>query len=105
MSVLRAQLICTVVCLVLLYSCDIAGSNNFSFIDLPKEHIPYYFNSYPQVAANCNLDPECPYKVSLPFLSTHRLPKPTGNNVNHSVTNYIDKTRLYTKHLHTYLID
>ncbi|CAG9768926.1 unnamed protein product [Ceutorhynchus assimilis] len=38
-------------------SCD-----NFSSINLPLEHIPYYFTKFPDVAAKCQNDPECPYK-------------------------------------------
>ena len=50
-----------------LYMCLVvqwgAGAN-FSEINLPPEHIPYYFNSYSQVAEQCRLDNSCPYKVS-----------------------------------------
>jgi hypothetical protein len=40
-------------------------ADNFTEINLPKEHIPYYFNSYPEVAEKCRLDAACPYKVSI----------------------------------------
>jgi protein O-GlcNAc transferase len=40
---------------------------NFTEINLPEEHIPYYFNSYPEVAEKCKLDPTCSYKVSVDF--------------------------------------
>jgi hypothetical protein len=39
-------------------------ADNFTEINLPKEHIPYYFNSYPEIAEKCKLDATCPYKVS-----------------------------------------
>jgi protein O-GlcNAc transferase len=38
---------------------------NFTEINLPEEHISYYFNSYPDVAEKCKLDSTCPYKVSV----------------------------------------
>lgn len=37
------------------------SSNNFSFIDLPEAHLSFYFNNYPQVAAACGADVNCPY--------------------------------------------
>lgn len=36
--------------------------DNFSTINLPLEHIPYYFTSFPNIATKCKTDPECPYK-------------------------------------------
>ncbi|XP_065352579.1 EGF domain-specific O-linked N-acetylglucosamine transferase [Cloeon dipterum] len=38
---------------------------NFSDIDLPDEHLPYYFKTFPKVAEECREDPECPFKVHL----------------------------------------
>ncbi|KAJ9592753.1 hypothetical protein L9F63_015591 [Diploptera punctata] len=38
---------------------------NFSEINLPLEHIPYYFNTYPDVAEKCKLNEACPYKDQL----------------------------------------
>lgn len=40
-------------------------SDNFSWINLPNEHLPYYFTSYPKVAEACEKDNECPYKEYL----------------------------------------
>jgi hypothetical protein len=40
-------------------------ADNFTEINLPKEHIPYYFNSYPETAEKCKVDAACPYKVSI----------------------------------------
>lgn len=42
-----------------------SAAYNFTEINLPEEHIPYYFNSYPEVAEKCKLDSTCPYKVSV----------------------------------------
>jgi hypothetical protein len=32
-------------------------------VDLPPEHLPFYFSSYPNLEADCDTDPNCPYKV------------------------------------------
>lgn len=37
-------------------------SDNFSTINLPDEHLPYYFATFQKIAEKCELDPECPYK-------------------------------------------
>lgn len=42
-----------------------SAAYNFTEINLPEEHIPYYFNSYPEVAEKCKLDSTCPYKDQL----------------------------------------
>lgn len=39
--------------------------DNFSTINLPEDHLPYYFATFPGVAQKCRLDPECPYKQYL----------------------------------------
>ncbi|XP_059048892.1 EGF domain-specific O-linked N-acetylglucosamine transferase [Achroia grisella] len=38
------------------------SSVNLEDINLPPEHIPYYFNTFPDIAKSCLNDPECPYK-------------------------------------------
>jgi hypothetical protein len=45
-------------------------ADNFTEINLPKEHIPYYFNSYPEIAEKCRSDVSCPYKVSTDVRNT-----------------------------------
>lgn len=32
-------------------------------VDLPPEHIPYFFNAFPKLAKDCEQNPECPYKA------------------------------------------
>lgn len=44
--------------LLLQVSCD-----NYSFINLPAEHLPYYFTNFKSVASKCEQDAECPYKT------------------------------------------
>lgn len=39
--------------------------SNFSTINLPEEHLQYYFASFPQQAKECEADPDCPYKTQL----------------------------------------
>ncbi|XP_011298968.1 EGF domain-specific O-linked N-acetylglucosamine transferase isoform X2 [Fopius arisanus] len=41
------------------------GVDNYSEIDLPPEHIKYYFNSFPARARQCREDHRCPYKNEL----------------------------------------
>lgn len=35
---------------------------NISFVNLPNEHLPYFFNAYPTIARECELDEGCIYK-------------------------------------------
>lgn len=39
--------------------------DNYSTINLPEEHLPYYFANSPKIAAKCLNDDECPYKTYL----------------------------------------
>lgn len=39
--------------------------DNFSVINLPVEHLPYYFSTYSDISKNCAEDPDCPYKEHL----------------------------------------
>lgn len=48
-----------VMCITQVY-CD-----NFSTINLPQSHLPYYFKNFPKVAEKCESDAECPYKEYL----------------------------------------
>lgn len=41
----------------------IATYSNYTNIDLPSDHIKYYFNSFPTVAEECRNNTACPYKV------------------------------------------
>ena len=41
----------------------IATYSNYTNIDLPYDHIKYYFNSFPTVAEECRNNTACPYKV------------------------------------------
>ncbi|XP_030755069.1 EGF domain-specific O-linked N-acetylglucosamine transferase [Sitophilus oryzae] len=38
---------------------------NYSTINLPPEHVPYYFTANPEIAEKCRIDTECPYKEYL----------------------------------------
>ncbi|XP_060518881.1 EGF domain-specific O-linked N-acetylglucosamine transferase [Cylas formicarius] len=62
-------------CLLLSVYQNFVISDNFSYINLPEEHLPYYFTSFPDIAKKCRLDPTCPY------------------------TQYLDKTRFWGYHL------
>ncbi|XP_063702804.1 EGF domain-specific O-linked N-acetylglucosamine transferase [Culicoides brevitarsis] len=41
-------------------------------IDLPEEHLSYYFNNYPQLIEQCSDDEKCPYKEFLASSSFDR---------------------------------
>ena len=43
---------------------NFADAFNYSNINLPENHLKYYFNSFPVIAEECRNDPTCPYKVS-----------------------------------------
>lgn len=38
------------------------ASSDYSFIDLPENHLPYYFNTFPQIATQCLNDYKCEYR-------------------------------------------
>jgi len=42
-----------------------AIGGNYTDINLPHEHMKYYFNSFPKLAEKCRDDAACPYKVSV----------------------------------------
>lgn len=44
-----------------------AIGGNYTDINLPHEHMQYYFNSFPTVAEKCRNNAACPYKVRLVF--------------------------------------
>jgi hypothetical protein len=54
----------------------------FDDIDLPKEHIPFYFKTFPQVAEECRNDESCPFKVFLIVIESEIL---VMNFTTHSV--------------------
>lgn len=39
--------------------------DNYSTINLPEEHLPYYFANFPKIAEKCLNDDDCPYKSHL----------------------------------------
>jgi len=49
---------------LVIVNCQWGLAVNFTDINLPEEHMPYYFNSYHDIAEKCKLDAACPYKVS-----------------------------------------
>lgn len=55
-----------------MFSCSLFGkfilsssSLNLSEINLPEEHLPQYFNAFPKLAEECELDDNCPFKKYL----------------------------------------
>ncbi|XP_015433615.1 PREDICTED: EGF domain-specific O-linked N-acetylglucosamine transferase, partial [Dufourea novaeangliae] len=51
--------------LIVLIFAVTAIQTNYSDIDLPDDHVKYYFNSFPTVAEDCRNNTACPYKGSL----------------------------------------
>lgn len=41
------------------------SAGDYSFIDLPENHLAYYFNTFPNVAQQCLADPKCEYQSFL----------------------------------------
>lgn len=39
--------------------------DNYSFIDLPANHLPYYFSNFRNIKAKCEEDDDCSYKEYL----------------------------------------
>lgn len=60
--IMRTLLAARSVSLVLTFTVTVIGGN-YTDINLPHEHIKYYFNSFPTVAEKCRNDAACPYKV------------------------------------------
>ncbi|XP_063922710.1 EGF domain-specific O-linked N-acetylglucosamine transferase isoform X2 [Zophobas morio] len=51
--------------LILLLSLAQTNCDNYTSINLPDGHLPYYFSSFPKIAQKCASDPECPFQSSL----------------------------------------
>ena len=39
-------------------------------LNLPPEHIPFFFNNHPEIKEKCALDPKCNFKVSVQVIRT-----------------------------------
>lgn len=63
---MRTLLMVHPVSLVLVFTVTAIGGN-YTDINLPYDHIKYYFNSFPAAAEKCRNDTACPYKVRLIF--------------------------------------
>jgi len=37
-------------------------------LNLPEEHMPYYFHSHPAAVDECRLDDQCPFKVCITII-------------------------------------
>lgn len=47
-------------------SCSLqGGALNFSDVDIPKEHMPFYFNNFPDIAKQCANDEDCMFKDAI----------------------------------------
>ncbi|XP_066153392.1 EGF domain-specific O-linked N-acetylglucosamine transferase isoform X2 [Euwallacea fornicatus] len=62
MSVKLSVVIMVFLPFLVLYLPYVLSNNNFSNINLPPEHLPYYFTAFPEVADQCRKDPECSFK-------------------------------------------
>lgn len=56
---------------ILLMTVPLVWSTNWDDVNLPSAHIPYYFNSHPNLKAQCHEDVDCPYKVEFLMDSFH----------------------------------
>lgn len=64
--------------------------SNYTDIDLPSDHIKYYYNYFPTVAEECRNNTACPYKVIRGVLIT-RLCKDLSikDEITHSVYTFL----------------
>jgi EGF domain-specific O-GlcNAc transferase len=53
------------VIIIVLTSLDNVNSDNYSYIDLPANHLPFYFNNFKQLAEKCKNDSQCGYQKIL----------------------------------------
>ena len=49
----------------------VSAEYDWTSLNLPDSHIPYYFTSHPEIAEQCISDKDCPYKVMLVGLFFH----------------------------------
>ncbi|XP_034230481.1 EGF domain-specific O-linked N-acetylglucosamine transferase isoform X3 [Thrips palmi] len=54
------SLVVPITCLTVV--CTGEKSVNFSDVDIPTEHMPFYFNNFPDLAEQCANDEDCPYR-------------------------------------------
>lgn len=47
---------------------------SWNTLNLPKEHIPYFFNNNPDIKEECKRDEKCPFQVS-PYFNFFKLLK------------------------------
>lgn len=64
--IMRTLFVVRSVSLMLVFAA-IAIGRNYTDINLPHDHVKYYFNSFPTVAEKCRNDTACQYKVRLVF--------------------------------------
>lgn len=56
---------------VILFYCNfisfvfVLGDHGYNYVDLPKSHLPYYFNNFPQVIEQCLSNSSCVYRTML----------------------------------------
>lgn len=43
----------------------VSADDGYNYVDLPKSHLPYYFNSFPQVIEQCLSNSSCIYRKLL----------------------------------------
>ena len=52
----------------LLLSIHFADCFDWESLDLPDDHLPFYFNNNPDIKQQCEEDSACPFKVSITMI-------------------------------------
>lgn len=52
----------SVIIFLILLCVTTISTDNYSYINLPETHLPYYFSNFPKVAESCVNDDNCEYK-------------------------------------------
>ena len=55
---------------------------NWDGLNLPDEHVPYFFTNNPEIKAQCDDDEDCPYKVTLDLAISFQNKSVAGNFLN-----------------------
>lgn len=46
---------------ILIAITTVTAATDYDFLDLPLNHLPYYFNTHVKVAEQCYVDDKCPH--------------------------------------------
>ena len=59
--------------LIFLCHCTNCWSSSDDFVDIPADHVPYYFNQFPEKSQQCKEDVNCKYHKTLLRTETQQM--------------------------------